>query len=42
MTTVNYISSKPLTKISTLAIHIKNTATKLDIDKESQLKPIIE
>ena len=36
-----YTCDKALAKISTLAIHLKNTSVKLDIKKENDLKPII-
>ena len=36
-----YSCKKPLAKISTLAVHLKNTATELKIRKETDLKPII-
>ncbi len=39
--TVVYKSSKPLAKIPTLAIHLKNTSVELKIKKETDLKPII-
>ncbi len=38
---ITYECQKPIAKISTLAIHLKNTSVDLKIKKENDLKPII-
>jgi len=41
VSSVIYTSKKPIAKISTLAVHLKNTATEVKIKKETDLKPIL-
>lgn len=41
LNTIIYSSKKPIAKIPTLAIHLKNTSVELKIQKEKDLKPII-